>query len=229
MTSAARDASNKQQFFEITEKHGIPTKVIEGGIEAELTFLGGTFDLKSTDGLAVVDVGGGSTELIFKDENGNIRGESLDVGGVRLTERCVSTHPTQDEELENVRVIIQKHMSEYKKRTLGDHQVSEIVAVAGTPTTLTSVIQQSAEFDVEKVHGFQLTKGKIKEWIDRLASMSLEERKSLPGMQPGREDVIVVGVVILHECLKMFAVDSMSVSIKGVRYGLAIKAAAGEI
>lgn len=229
-TSAARDAANREKFFAITEKLRIPTQVVSGDIEARLTFAGGTFDQKDRDGLAVVDIGGGSTEIIFRAPDGSIRGQSLDIGAVRLTERWVSAHPVPDQERESIQKDIQNHLQIFKNQTLANHraEVKNLVAVAGTPTTLTALML-GKPFAENSVHGYKMRKDVLAEWIHRLAAMTVSQRQALPGMQKGREDVLVAGAMILLAVMELFSLSELTVSTKGVRYGLALQAARGEI
>ena len=143
-TSAARDAKNKDEFLQVAEKHQIPIHIIEGQKEAELTFLGGTYDFEETQGHVIVDVGGGSTEIIFQNEKGEIKGKSLDIGAVRLTERWVNSHPLSDESLANIQLNIQKELEIFQKEVLSTEnvQIQKVIGVAGTPTTLTCLALQ---------------------------------------------------------------------------------------
>lgn len=231
-TSASRDAENKEEFFKITEELKIPVEVIAGQREAELTYLGSTFDQSESDALGVIDVGGGSTELILKPtKNTKVIAHSLDIGAVRLTERHVNSHPISQGDQQNVLLDIQKNLDFYLEQVVGNQfksdsalprPIKRLIAVAGTPTTL-AALMQSVEFAEEKIHGYEIHREHLGEWIQKLAQMPLEERLELKGMQKGREDVVVCGAMILHEALKRFDLPSMFVSTKGVRYGLALQ------
>lgn len=219
-TSAARDAKNKDEFFEITSKHNIPVKIIPGSEEANVTFRGSTFDLKKAEGVAVIDVGGGSTEVIA-GKDGEIKGFSLDVGSVRMTERFFTAHPVKSEELEKLKDFLKAEFQKNAASLPGPEDVKKGIAVAGTPTTLSMLIQE-INFQEDKVHGFELKTTDLENWTDRLAAMTVEERQDLTGMNPKRADVIVAGVCILKAAMEHLGLKKLTVSTKGVRYGLAL-------
>ncbi|MEC9283678.1 MAG: Ppx/GppA phosphatase family protein [Bdellovibrionota bacterium] len=214
-TSAARDAENRDELFDICDSLGIDLEIIAGEREAELTYNGSFFD-QELEGSLVVDVGGGSTEFLVK-ENGKAKAISLDVGAVRFTDTYVKENPVVEADILEMTAAIQKNLRKLPKIKKPNY----LIAVAGTPTTLAAVIQGLQSFDKEKIDNFPLTKEDLGLWRDKLASLSLEDRLSLPGMQKGREDVIVAGTCILLQVLENFSADYFLVSTRGVRYGLA--------
>lgn len=216
-TSAARDVSNGEELLKLGKKHGIPIHIISGDKEAQLTFRGALCDRTSTDGLAVIDVGGGSTEII-SEANGSPKGTSVDVGSVRLTELCVTSHPVL---LEDQIKILKYSREAYEKAPVPKAKFKEVIAVAGTPTTLAALDQQQA-FSEEKVHGYKLKLSTIQLWTDKLARMTVDQREALPGMQPKRADVIVAGSIILSEAMRALGQTEATVSTRGVRYGVAL-------
>jgi exopolyphosphatase/guanosine-5'-triphosphate,3'-diphosphate pyrophosphatase len=222
-TSAARDVSNGQELFRIGEKYGIPIRIIPGHLEAQITFDGATYDLPEKRGIGVIDVGGGSTEVIALDEAGRPQGVSVNVGSVRLTEMFVTKHPIAKNELEAISAYADEQFR-LAKAELPKAKLSEVIGVAGTPTTLAAVMQNTPYSD-EKVNGFKITENDLNSWIEKLAALPLEERKSLTGMDPQRADVIVAGMIILRAALRATKAKQMTVSIRGVRYGVAIFAA----
>lgn len=216
-TSAARDVSNGEELFKLGRAHGIPIHIISGEKEAQLTFRGALCDRHSVDDIAVIDVGGGSTEVI------NVRaqiptGTSVDVGSVRLTELFVTEHPIPQSQLDLVSRYCRQAFSQV---ALPKRDIKEVVAVAGTPTTLAAV-EQRQEFREDLVHGFTLTVPMIESWIDKMKSMTVEQREQLRGMQPKRADVIVTGSIILAEALRALGHSQATVSTRGVRYGVAL-------
>lgn len=216
-TSAARDVSNGPELLALGKMHGIPIHIISGDQEARLTFRGALCDRDSTEGIAVIDVGGGSTEIIC-EINGSPQGSSVNVGSVRLTELFVKSHPTPDEQRRAVR--------EYTVQALGradlpGAQISEVVAVAGTPTTL-AAMDQRIDFDERKVHGYKLKLAAIEAWADTLAALTVEQREKIPGMQPKRADVIVTGAEILANSIRALGKTEVTVSTRGVRFGAAL-------
>jgi exopolyphosphatase/guanosine-5'-triphosphate,3'-diphosphate pyrophosphatase len=216
-TSAARDVKNGEELLKLGRKHGIPIHIISGEQEAQLTFRGALCDRKHTNGIAVIDVGGGSTEVI-SDFNGFPKGTSVDVGSVRLTELFVTQHPTPEAELDQVYAYAK---AAFALAPLPRDKFIEIVAVAGTPTTLAAV-DQKQDFTEEIVHGFKLKLATIDNWILKMNAMSVDQREQLPGMQPKRADVIVTGSIILAEAMRALGQTEATVSTRGVRYGVAL-------
>lgn len=218
-TSAARDVGNREEFFALGRKYGIPIAVIPGQLEADLTFLGATFDLPTASGRAVIDVGGGSTEIIGR-LNDRVEGFSFDVGSVRLTEMFITKHPIQEMELQNLEKHVQNVFNDGADK-LPKGRIEEIIAVAGTPTTLAAVIQEQ-DYSDERVHGYQISTAELKVWQKKLAALSVDERQKLKGMDPKRADVIVAGICILAAAIQALGADRISVSTRGVRFGAAL-------
>ena len=221
-TSAARDVKNGDELRNIARTHGIPLEIISGEREAELTFKG-TLDRDSADGpVLIIDVGGGSTELIFGDGSGIASRVSLDIGSVRLTEMFITGHPIAKSELEKIK----NHIGNELKKTAGSRPAEKkwnnlkAIAVAGTPTTL-ATLDQGLPFESERVHGYRLPTQTISRWIERLAVLSVEERQRLAGMEPKRADVIVAGALILQLAAESMGASELEVSIRGLRYGIA--------
>ncbi len=216
-TSAARDASNSQELIDLAREFSIPIHIIDGEREARLTFAGALSDRASWGQMAVIDVGGGSTEIIHGDRN-RVNGVSVDVGSVRLTEMFISAHPVKANELQRTREYSAQKFSE---AGLGQIETGEVIAVAGTPTTL-AMLDQACDFSEEKVNGYKLRLERIERWIEKLAGMSVAERESLRGMEPKRADVIVAGSLILASALRALRREELTVSTRGVRYGVAL-------
>lgn len=216
-TSAARDVSNGEALTQLAAKYKIPVHIISGEQEARLTFLGALSDQNDLRSKGVIDVGGGSTEVISQIDS-NIRGTSVDVGSVRLTELCVTRQPISEFELKKIEEYAAQ---EFAKAKLHAGHLKEVIAVAGTPTTL-AALDQARDFDESFVHGYVLSESKLDDWINRLAKMSIAEREVLPGMQPKRGDVIVTGSIILREAMRALGVKEVCVSTRGVRYGVAM-------
>jgi exopolyphosphatase/guanosine-5'-triphosphate,3'-diphosphate pyrophosphatase len=216
-TSAARDVKNGQALFDLAARYDIPVKIIPGHLEADITFRGATFDLPSQEGVAVIDVGGGSTEVMAQ-QGGRLQGHSVDVGSVRLTELYA-------EDIGKISTHVREAFQEQEKN-LPKSPLQKVVAVAGTPTTLAAVAQ-AKPYSHDSVHGYELSLEQLKHWRDRLAALSLPERRELPGMDPKRADVIVAGATILITALEFLKAPSLMVSDYGVRYGVALMMEAG--
>ena len=217
-TSAARDVVNANELIELGARFQIPIEVISGEREAELTFLGAV-DEDNTEPVAIIDVGGGSTELIYGEGQKLIARESIDVGSVRLTELFVTRHPVPDKEMEKLEEYIEMKMEKAKLTKLRK-KPARILAVAGTPTTL-ATLEQGQAFETDRVHGFKLPVARLQYWTEKLAGMTIAERQKLAGMEPKRADVIVVGAMILGFVAERFDADELEVSIRGLRYGIA--------
>lgn len=221
-TSAARDATNSDRLKKICRDHEIPLEIISGSDEAQVTFNGAmSFSLPSDHGV-VIDIGGGSTELIY----GNIKtkkisfAKSYDIGCVRLTEKHVTSHPISAMEVGQLEAVITKHLLQFIK-AIKIHSKDPIVAVAGTPTSLAAA--EFGGFDPEKIDGYKISQSKLKDWSMKLSQASVEERIKQYGIEPGRADVIVVGALTLWILCKLLDKEEIIVSTRGVRYGVALK------
>jgi exopolyphosphatase/guanosine-5'-triphosphate,3'-diphosphate pyrophosphatase len=219
-TSAARDAENQEELFKICKDLNIPLEIIPGDKEAEITYRGGVSGLTTADSRLVVDIGGGSTEFIFGEDQKILAGKSLDIGCVRLTEKFISAQPTPPEEIIDLQNFIREQLKQIIK--LSSKPPTEILAVAGTPTTIAQV--ELGGFDPAKIDGYKLTKLGLQKWLVRLTGLSVAEKIQL-GYPEGRADVIIVGIITLLETLKAFNLTELSVSTRGVRYGVALELA----
>jgi len=217
-TSAARDAQNGAEFFTAArERAGLTPEVISGAEEARLVYLSAFRDFGGA-GLAVLDVGGGSTEFIV-GEGPALRGRlSLQVGAVRLTERHVHGDPIPAPEL-----LALREAARIALEPLGSLEPApgaRLVGVAGTVTTLSAVVQRLPRHDPQRVHGASLSLGEIERAIESLARLTVRERAAVPGMEPKRADVIVGGAVVVAEAMRRTRLDPLTVSDRGVRWGL---------
>lgn len=221
-TSAARDAKNGEELLRIGRKHGFDIEIISGEREAEATYwgaIGGQID----EPVGIIDVGGGSTEFIVGDSSGIRSRLSVDVGSVRLTETFVTTHPIPPSELLAMSDHLKSRLASVKGR-IDSGTVGRFIAVAGTPTTV-AAIDMAKPFDPHAVHGYRLSVSRLELWLERLAAMTVGEREGLPGMEPKRADVIIAGIMILHHAAMAVGATSLEVSVRGLRYGLAVLAA----
>jgi exopolyphosphatase/guanosine-5'-triphosphate,3'-diphosphate pyrophosphatase len=211
-TSAVRDAENGEAFLgEVEWSYGFATRLVSGDEEAELTRRG----VEPQPGMLVVDIGGGSTELIVDDFH-----VSLDIGSVRFTERFVHTDPPDPRELDEcaraVHAILEKRVQAQAEAAIG---------VAGTVTTLAALDLGLAQYDRERVHGHRLTTSAARAQLERLAALPLHERRELPALDPKRAPVIVAGAVILVSILDHFGLDAIEVSERDILDGIALAAA----
>lgn len=221
-TSAMRDAGNGPDFIaRVQEELHWDIQILSGDDEARLTFLATRHEFSELGGdLLVIDIGGGSTEFIAGNTDKLRFMKSLDVGTVRFTEKFIENDPPSKDEIAIARKKIQEHLS----RELQDPKIksdqSTLVGVAGTVTTLLAVQKQMKEYKPEKIHKQPLTFEQINQLCDLFCSISYDERKELPGLQPKRADVIIMGTVILQEIMKHFNFTTLLVNDRGVRYGL---------
>jgi exopolyphosphatase / guanosine-5'-triphosphate,3'-diphosphate pyrophosphatase len=224
-TSAVRDASNGSAFVaELRERFALSARVLDGEEEARLTYLGATSEHRPAEPTLVIDIGGGSTELIVGAGREIAFHTSLQAGVVRHTERHISGDPPTVSELEalatDARGLIENAIS-----TAPDIGANAGIAVAGTPTSLASVEMGLEPYDPERVHGHVLSLHSIQHLLSRLASVPLAERAEIAGMHPDRAPTIVAGVVILVETMRAFGLEQIEVSEHDILYGTAIAAA----
>jgi exopolyphosphatase/guanosine-5'-triphosphate,3'-diphosphate pyrophosphatase len=223
-TSAVRDASNGSAFLaELRERFALPARTLNGEEEARLTYLGATSERQPTEPTLVVDIGGGSTELIVGTGTEIAFHASLQAGVVRHTERHISSDPPTTLELEalaaDARALIEAALAGHP-----GPRPTAAIAVAGTPTSLAAVEMELEPYDPERVHGHVLLLPSIQRMLSRLASAPLEERARIPGLHPDRAPTIVAGVVILIETMRTFGLDRLRVSEHDILYGTAIAA-----
>jgi exopolyphosphatase/guanosine-5'-triphosphate,3'-diphosphate pyrophosphatase len=214
-TSAARDVTNSQKFFDLGEKYNIPIEIISGENEGDYTYLGVLSGRPDDSKFAVLDIGGGSTEIAYKSGS-SIKAKSFDVGCVRLTELFLKTNPETPAEINEFKKYLKEKIPVIEFGGL------EMVAVAGTPTTLASLILEK-DFNPKLIEDFKLTKTQIESLIKKLNQLTIDERKKLKGIDAPRADVIMAGALILEHVLKICKLNSVTVSCRGVRYGLAYK------
>jgi exopolyphosphatase / guanosine-5'-triphosphate,3'-diphosphate pyrophosphatase len=211
-TSAIRDAENGEAFLgEIEWSYGFKTRLLSGEDEAELTRRGVADGRKLEPGTVVLDVGGGSTELIADGFR-----TSLDLGSVRLTERFLHSDPPTREELEAAARAV--------RDALPDLEPTQAIGVAGTITTLAAL--ELGKYDPERIHGYRISRGAVEAQLERLASLPLAERRELAGLEPERAPVIVAGAVIVREVLDRYGLDELEVSERDILHGAALEAAA---
>lgn len=222
-TSAVRDAENGSAFVaELRERFALSARVLDGEEEARLTYLGATSEHPPTEPTLVVDIGGGSTELIVGTGTEISFHTSLQAGVVRHSERHVASDPPTVIELEalarDVRGLIEAAVGAGVEATGG-------IAVAGTPTSLAAVEIGLEPYDPARVHGHVLSLSSIQRMLSQLASTPLARRVEIPGMHPDRAPTIVAGVVILIETMRAFGLERIEVSEHDILYGTAISTA----
>jgi exopolyphosphatase/guanosine-5'-triphosphate,3'-diphosphate pyrophosphatase len=224
LTSAVRDAANGAEFAATVEqRYGLSPHILSGDEEAGLTFLGATSerDPADTTPTLVLDIGGGSTEMVIGTGHEMHFHVSTQAGVVRQTERHIHTDPPTAAELDrlrdDVRAIISAGVPAQHRR-----EVEHAIGVAGTATSLAAIAQELDPYDPEKVHGYRLTRDECARILDRLASIPLEERRRVPGLHPDRAPTIVAGVLILIEVLALFGLHEVEISEHDILRGAAL-------
>jgi exopolyphosphatase/guanosine-5'-triphosphate,3'-diphosphate pyrophosphatase len=222
-TSAVRDAENGEAFLgEIEWSYGFATRLLSGHDEAQLTYRGISADRPIASETLIVDIGGGSTELVAGASSGVSFHDSLDIGCVRLTERFLHGDPPTPEELAGCGTAVSALLAE---RVPDDVRPPDAIGVAGTITSIAALDLRLAEYDPDRVHGHVLSRAAVDEQLRLLASVPLSERRELRPLDPDRAPVIVAGAVILREVLAYFGLDAIEASERDILDGAALAAA----
>lgn len=225
-TSAARDAANREEFFDAAEKAlGARPELLPGEQEGRLSYAGATAGLHPAGGpWLVADIGGGSTELAAGAEPG---GEpeatvSLDVGCVRLTERFLADDPPGDAALREARAFVASAVSSAAARLPALAAASTLVGLAGTVSALARVDQALDGYERDRMHQYRLSARRVGELLGLLAAMSADERRRLPGLEPERADVVVGGTLVLSELMRWFGFEVCVASEADILDGLVL-------
>ena len=224
-TSAVRDAGNAGAFIaELRERFALDARILTGEEEARLTYLGAVAGRPAADGTLVIDIGGGSTEIVVGSGREVSFHTSLQVGTVRHTERHIRDDPPTGPELEALAEDVRKLIfAELAAAEFFD--IKSGIAVAGTPTSLAAIEQELDPYDPEMVHGYVLTLDSVQRMYSMLSGKSLGERLKVPGLHPGRAPTIVAGVVILIQAMRAFGLQRIEVSEHDILDGAALEAA----
>jgi exopolyphosphatase/guanosine-5'-triphosphate,3'-diphosphate pyrophosphatase len=221
-TSAVRDASNGLEFLrEIERQYGFKVRLLSGSEEALLAFRGATNGRSLMRSVLIVDIGGGSTELVLGDAGGPSFHVSLDIGAVRLTERYLHSDPPTAAELEHCAAAVRELLLD--RVTAGVLQTpTAAIGNAGTITTIAALDQNLPAYDRGRVHGYLVTRQAVHEQLARLAALPLSERRQVPALEPERAPVIVAGAIVCKELLDVFALDAIEASELDILDGAAL-------
>lgn len=218
-TSALRDAENSDEFIEyISKETGLKIKVISGEEEAYCGYLGAVSDMKASEKYTVLDIGGGSTEISYRSK-GVFNHKSIDIGSVRLFENYFRESHSE-KKINEASDLIKRELRNISADDIKDRP---LIGVAGTLTTLSAIKHDLKKFDENIIHKDILHLHEIKRIFNELISMSDEERLSLGEFMTGRSEIILSGTLILVSVMEYLQFDSVTVSVKGLRYGLAYK------
>ena len=221
-TSAVRDASNRSVLFDgIRRLTGREAEVLSGVDEARLSLLGARSDLAGSDPVLLVDIGGGSTELVYGDERPEVS-VSLDIGCVRLFERHLASDPPAPEEIESLRADARGVLESVRAR-FEITPSTRLVGVAGTVTQLAALKAGIPVYDPDVTHHAVLSHGDVRMLARRLGSLTYEQRKQIRGLPAGRADVIVSGAEILLAVMEAFDAAEVLVSEKDILDGLVLE------
>ena len=220
-TSAARDAQNRDAFFDGARAVvGVDAELLSGDEEGRHSFSGATADLAPGDGpFLVVDIGGGSTEFSY----GTVECEytrSIDIGCVRLTEKYIHHDPPRPEELVACLSITETYIDELVREFPALRESPCFVGLAGTVSTTAAVEQGLAEYDRDRIHHFVLTRPAVEDVFRTLATENRAERLGNPGLEVGRADVIVGGLCVLVQIMRQLDLDECLVSESDILDGL---------
>lgn len=219
-TSAARDAENAGEFFaQVASVLGHDAELLTGAEEARLSFLGATAGLDEPAPYLVVDIGGGSTELITGTAapDGLV---SLDIGCVRLTEQFLLSDPPRPEELSQAVHTARAHLTDCDVLVPSARNAKTLIGLAGTVTTVAAIEMGLPEYDRDRIHHYRLSREAAEDVFRTLATEPAAQRRHNPGLEPERVDVIVGGAVVLVAVMRHFECDEMLVSEADILDGL---------
>ncbi len=220
-TSAARDASNRDEFFAAAHAAaGVVPELLTGDEEGRLSFAGATAELDPHDGpFLVVDIGGGSTEFVIGSTDAEA-GRSLDMGCVRLTEQFLHGDPPLPEELSNAVGYVRDELEDLRRQLPILDGGRRLVGLSGTVSAVAAIEQGLATYDRDRIHHFVLTRAAAEDVFRTVATEALRDRIHNPGLERERADVIVGGVVILVSVMRVFQFDELLVSEADILDGL---------
>jgi len=221
-TSAARDATNRDEFFVAAHGAlGVTPELLSGQEEARLSFLGATTGLADVAPAPylVVDIGGGSTEFVVGTDapEGLI---SVDIGCVRITEMWLHGDPPTAEELSQAVHVVREHLADVLREVPAVTTAKTLVGLAGTVSSVAMIEQGLATYDRDRVHHFRLTRAAAEDVFRTLATEAAHDRRHNPGLEPGRVDVIVGGAIILVTVLRTLGFDELLTSESDILDGL---------
>ena len=219
-TSAVREAANGKEFINAAKNSGIEISIISGKEEGMLEYLGVCSGFDAGRQPLILDVGGGSSEIIYMQDNNELHTESHKIGVVKMAD-MFDFQKSSTEILEKCSAYIK----EFFKDVTIPNNIQNFIATAGTATTLAAIDMEMTEYDYNKVNGYKITKEKVIEILNKGYSTPYNKRLEIKGMDKGREDLIIPGILIILEILKKTNLNIITVSDFGLREGAVVRAA----
>jgi exopolyphosphatase / guanosine-5'-triphosphate,3'-diphosphate pyrophosphatase len=228
-TSALRNAANAAEFVaRAKQRAGIDIQVVSGEEEARLTLagvhralpLGGKAGADLFASALVIDIGGGSTELILTRQGAIAFMDSLPLGAVYLTERFVHHDPPSGDELDGLRKAVTRELEALHAGNIRPASLATCAGTAGTITTLAAMDQGLKEYDPDRINGYVLSRASLNSMVAMLSVTTLDARRRIAGLEPGREDIILAGAIIAEEVMDRCNAREMLVSDWGLREGI---------
>ena len=219
-TSAVREARNGEKFIKAAENAGIEISIISGKEEGMLEYLGVCSGIDAGRQPLILDVGGGSSEIIYMQDNNELHTESHKIGVVKMAD-MFDFQKSSTEILEKCSAYIK----DFFKNVTIPSNIQNFIATAGTATTLAAIDMEMTEYDYNKVNGYKITKEKVIEILNKVYSTPYNKRLEIRGMDKGREDLIIPGILIILEILNKTNLNIITVSDFGLREGAVVRAA----
>ena len=219
-TSAVREAANGKEFINAAKNSGIEISIISGKEEGMLEYLGVCSGFDAGRQPLILDVGGGSSEIIYMQDNNELHTESHKIGVVKMADMFYFQKSSTE--------ILEKcsaYIKDFFKNITIPSNIQNFIATAGTATTLAAIDMEMTEYDYNKVNGYKITKEKVIEILNKVYSTPYNKRLEIKGMDKGREDLIIPGILIILEILKKTNLNIITVSDFGLREGAVVRAA----
>jgi exopolyphosphatase/guanosine-5'-triphosphate,3'-diphosphate pyrophosphatase len=223
-TSAVRDAGNREEFLKAAKQHtDIDIMVISGELEADLGITGVASDYQNEVGnILVIDIGGGSTELVLGGTSGISYSTSINAGTVRMTEKFITSHPIAEHEIEKLNHNL-KELFEEPIKQLKSMDIQKTIAIGGTATTIAAIYHSLRIYNPQMVHNTVIAFDYLQDLFEQLKNMSVEQRYDVKGLQKERADVIPAGMLIMLHIMKNLGIASFSASENDNLEGAVIK------
>ena len=211
-TSAVRDAKNGQEFTKLAKEIcNIDIEVISGEEESELGFMGVIHGSSEEENILVIDIGGGSTEFIVGDKNGIKFSKSENIGALRMTEKFLSSKSNNESNYKEMEKFIENTIFD-TINNINKYDIKKVIGIGGTITTVSAINQQMEVYSMEKIHNSKIMHSEIKNILQNLKKMTLNDKKRVKGLHEKRADIIVAGVNILDIIMKKIEKDVIFVS-----------------